>query len=124
METYTVMYTAAVLLGIGAVGGVVMALIRFSGAPRPPSALAMVHGLLAAAGLTLLVYTWAALGINSLAQAATLVLVIAALGGGYINLRYHSQMQPLPISWILAHAGIAVVGFGMLLVAISQTHHA
>ena len=118
MEPQTAMKTATVLLGIGAIGGVVMALIRFKGAPRPPSTLAMGHGILAAAGLTLLVYMWATLGVSSLAQAATVVLVAAALGGTYINLRYHSQMQPLPIPWVVAHAGLAVVGFVLLLVAV------
>ena len=124
MERYTAMYTAAVLLGIGAVGGLIMALIRFSGAPRPPSSLAMGHGLLGAAGLTLLIYIWAVLGISSLAQLATAVLVIAAAGGAYINLRYHSKLQALPIPWVLAHAAIAVVGFVLLLLAISRTHSA
>lgn len=120
MEPQLAMNTATILLGIGAVGGVVMALIRFTGAPRPPSTLAMAHGILAAAGLTLLIYMWATLGISSLAQAATVVLVLAALGGTYINLRYHSQIQPLPIPWVIVHAGIAVVGYALLLVSIVQ----
>ena len=122
MDVYTMMYTAAVLVGVGAIGGVVMALIRFSGAPRPPSALAMLHGLLGAAGLTLLIYAWAALGIGSMAQAATVILIVAAAGGAFINLRFYSQMQPLPIPLVVVHAGIAVVGFALLLVAISKTH--
>ena len=124
MERYTAMYTAAVLLGTGAAGGLIMALIRFSGASRPPSSLAMAHGLLGAAGLTLLIYTWAVLGISSLAQLATVILAIAAAGGTYINLRYHSRVQPLSIPWVLTHAAIAIVGFIFLLFAVSRTHSA
>ena len=47
MELLTMLRTSSVLLAITAVGGVVMAAIRFSGKPSPPSWLAMVHGLLA-----------------------------------------------------------------------------
>jgi len=122
MEPSLAINTAAVLLGIGALGGIVMALIRFKGAPRPPSTLAMIHGLLGAAGLTLLIYIWATLGLSHLGQAGTVVLVFAAVAGMYINLRYHSQMQPLPISLVIAHAVVAVLGFGLLLGAISRAH--
>jgi hypothetical protein len=120
MEPQLALQTAAILLGIGALGGLVMTVIRLKGAPRPPSSIAMAHGVLAAAGLTLLIYFWYTTGIAPLAKLATVVLILAALGGTYINLRYHSQMQPLPMSWIVAHAGIAVVGFVMLLFAVVQ----
>ena len=45
------MQAAAILFGLAALGGLVMAFLRWSGAPRPPDWLAMGHGLLAAAGL-------------------------------------------------------------------------
>jgi hypothetical protein len=120
MEPQLALQTAAILLGIGALGGVVMAAIRLKVAPRPPSSLAMVHGVLAAAGLTLLVYSWCTVGIAPLAKLATSVLLVAALGGTYVNLRYHSQMQPLPVPLIVGHAAIAAVGFVILLFAIFQ----
>jgi len=50
------MQAAAVLLGAGALGGLVMAGIRLKGEARPPTWLAMVHGVLAAAALTLLIH--------------------------------------------------------------------
>jgi hypothetical protein len=59
--------TATILLGLTAVGGLIMAFIRFSGAERPPSWLAMGHGLLAASGLTLLLYAGLTTGIARLA---------------------------------------------------------
>jgi hypothetical protein len=64
-----------------------MAGIRFGGKPRPPTWLAMLHGLLSAAG------------------------------GAFLNLNYHWKMLPLPKGMILGHAAIAVVGFVLLLVA-------
>lgn len=49
METYTMLQTAAALFGAAALGGLLMAGMRFSGTPRPPTWLAKGHGLLAAA---------------------------------------------------------------------------
>jgi len=114
------MQVAAVLLGLGAGGGLIMAGIRFSGKPRPPSSIAMLHGVLAAAGLTLLIYAALTVGIPQLAQVALGVLFLAALGGTAINLLYHSKMLPLPKSWVIGHALVAVVGYLLLLVSIFQ----
>ena len=115
------MFPATVLLGIAAVGGLVMALMRFSGMPRPPSWLAMLHGLLAASGLVLLINAALTVGIPQLARVSVGLLVLAALGGAYINLQFHSKNLPLPIPLILLHAGLAVAGFGCLLVAVLQS---
>lgn len=112
------MQVAAVLLGLGALGGLVMAGVRFSGAPRPPSWLAMLHGVLAAAGLTLLIYAAVTTALPRLAQYSLVLLVLAALGGAAINLLYHSKMLPLPKSWIVGHALVAVAGYSLLLVSV------
>ena len=48
--------TATILLALTALGGLLMAGIRFATRRNPPAWLAMLHGLLAASGLTLLVY--------------------------------------------------------------------
>ena len=95
-----------------------MALIRFGGADRPPSSLAMLHGVLAAAALTLLIYAAVASGIPQLAVIATGILIVVALVGTAINLMYHSRMLPLPKPAVLVHGLVAVVGFALLLVAI------
>lgn len=118
MEPILEMQVAAVVLWIGAILGLIMTWIRFSGAPRPPSWLAMLHGVLAAAGLTLLIFAAATTGIPPLAQVALAVLVVAALGGTAINLRYHSNMLPLPKSWVIGHALVAVTGYLLLLVSV------
>lgn len=120
MEPYLAMKTAAILFGIGALGGLVMAGIRLKGAPRPPALFAMAHGLLGAAGLTLLIYFAVTVGLPPLAQIATGVLALAAAGGVFINLRYHSQMLPLPIPLIIVHGLLAAGGFVLLLMALFQ----
>ena len=73
-----------------------MAAIRLKGVDRPPSSFAMAHGVLAAAALTLLIYSWFTVGIPQLAQIATGVLVLAAPGGTYLNLRFHSECGRSP----------------------------
>ena len=117
MEPLLVMKTACVLLAIAALGGLVMAGMRFSGKPQPPIALAMLHGFLSAAAVTLLLYAYCTVGLPLLAGWALLLFLIAAAGGAYLNLNYHWKMLPLPVGIIVVHAGVAVVGFALLLAA-------
>ena len=112
------MQAAAILFGLAALGGLVMAFIRWSGTPRPPDWLAMAHGLLAAAGLTLLVHAALTVGVPVLAQASLGLFVLAALGGVVINLRYHAKQLALPKGLIVGHALLAVVAYGLLLLAL------
>lgn len=112
------MQAAAILLGITALGGLVMAIMRWRGAPRPPDWLAMLHGLLAAASLTLLIHAALTVGLPSLALLSLALLVVAALGGVYLNLRYHTKLLPLPKGWIIGHAALAVIAYGLLLLAL------
>ena len=113
MEPITLLRTSAVLLAITAVGGLAMAAVRFGG-KNPPSWLAMLHGLLAAAGLTLLAYGYFATTVPATAALALLLFVIAATGGVVLNLGYHLKALPLPIGLMLAHAALAVVAFVLL----------
>ncbi|TWI05810.1 hypothetical protein IP90_00066 [Luteimonas cucumeris] len=112
------MQAAAILFGLAAAGGLIMAFIRWGGAPRPPDWLAMGHGLLAAAGLTLLIQAACTTGLPVLGQAALGLFVIAALGGAFINLRYHARQLPLPKAWVVVHALLAVTAFVLLLAAV------
>jgi ABC-type amino acid transport system permease subunit len=105
VETTTVLQTTAGLLAISAVGGLIMALIRFSGKPRPPSWLAMLHGFLSAAALTLLIYAAVTIGLPQLAQAALILFLLAASGGVVLNLNYHLKMLPLPKWWFSSMPG-------------------
>lgn len=117
MESILFLKTASVLLAITAVGGLAMAGMRFAGKPQPPTWLAMLHGLLAGAALTLLLYAYFTVGLPALAGWALLLFVLAAAGGVYLNLNFHWKMLPLPMGIIVGHAGVAVVGFVLLLVA-------
>lgn len=122
MEPALVLQTSAVLLAIAAIGGATMAVIRFSGAPHPPTWLAMLHGFIAAAALTLLAYAYFTVGLPGMAAAALALFVIAAIGGVVLNLNYHWKQLPLPKSIIVAHAAVAVLGFLLLLGAIFSRH--
>lgn len=118
MEITMMLQTAAVLFALAALGGMLMAGIRFSGRPRPPSWLAMGHGFIAAAGLTLLIYTELTVGMPVLAELALGLFIIAAIGGAVMNLMFHNRQLPLPIPLMIAHAGLAAAAFILLLLGI------
>lgn len=115
MDAATMLKTATVLLALTAAGGLLMAIIRFSGADRPPSWIAMAHGLLAGSALTLLLYAAFTAGIPSLAWIGIVLLAAAALGGAYLNLAFHARLLAIPKNIVVLHALLALAGF--LLVA-------
>jgi len=117
MNATLMIRTAAVLLIITALGGLAMAGMRFSGDKQPPAWLAMLHGVLAAAAATLLIYAAATVGLPGLALGALVFLVVAALGGVYLNLNFHWKQILLPKGLVVGHALLAVIGFVMLLIA-------
>jgi len=117
MEPVLIMKTASGLLALAALGGLTMAGIRFAGKPQPPIWLAMLHGFLSAAALTLLLYAYFTVGLPALASWALLLFLIAAAGGAFLNLNYHWKMLPLPMALIAGHASVAVVGYALLLAA-------
>jgi len=123
MEPLRLLESATALLAIAALGGVVMAGIRFSGKDHPPTALAMLHGFLAAAGVTLLVYGAAFVGMPAPANGGTALLALAAVGGIVLNLEYHWKNRPLPKGLMVGHALVAVVGFLLVVVALINTLH-
>ena len=117
MEPALILRTSTVLLAIAAVGGLVMAGIRFAGDRQPPTALAMLHGFLAAAAITLLLYAAATVGLPGMALVALVLFLVAAGGGVLLNLNYHWKQLPLPKWLVVVHASAAVVGFVLLLLA-------
>ena len=117
MEPALIMQTATGLLAVSAAGGLTMAVIRFSGKPHPPAWLAMLHGFLSAAALTLLGYACFTVGLPRMAQLALLLFLVAAAGGAFMNLNFHWKLLPLPKWLVLVHAGIAICGFVLLVVA-------
>ncbi len=117
MEPATILLTSTVLLAIAAAGGLVMAGIRFVGDRPPPAPLAMLHGFLAAAAVTLLLYAAATVGLPKIALLALVLFLAAAAGGAILNLNYHWKQLPLPKWLVIVHAIAAVAGFVLLLAA-------
>ena len=118
MDPTLVLQTSAVILTISAIGGLAMALIRFTSGVNPPIWLAMLHGFLSAAAVTLLLYASLVVGLPRLANIALVLFLLAAAGGATLNLGYHWKSLPLPKWLIVAHAAIAVAGFLCLLAAV------
>jgi uncharacterized membrane protein HdeD (DUF308 family) len=121
MEPNLVLRTCAALLAIAAIGGVTIAVMRFRGRPRPPAWLAMLHGFLAAAAVTLLFYASFTVGLSMVANAALVLFLVAAAGGVYMNLEFHWKSLPLPKWLVLVHGAIAVAGYLLLLAAAFST---
>ena len=117
MDSLTMLRTAVVLFAIAAAGGLVMAGVRFAKAVNPPVWLTMLHGLLAAAGLTLVAFATFSADVPSLAKVALVLLVVAAAGGAFLNLGYQWKQRLLPGAIVVVHASLAVIGFVCLLLA-------
>ena len=117
MSTQNVLWVAIVLFAMAAAGGLVMAGVRTFGGRNPPAWLAMLHGLLAGAGLTLLLFATFTVGVPTYAIWAVVLFIIAALGGVFLNLGYQEKRALLPKPVMYVHALIAVVGFVLLIVA-------
>ena len=113
---------AAILFAVAALGGVVLALMRFGGREIPPMALALVHGLFAAAGLVTLIVAVVGAGFTTWTAAAVVGFVIAAIGG-FVLFSYHLRRQALPKSYVVGHGAVAVVSFVILLLAIFVFNH-
>jgi hypothetical protein len=118
MDVDVLVQTAFALFTVAALGGLVLAGVRLQGRPAPPSWLAMVHGVLAAAGLTLLIFGAVTVGIAFTAEIGLVLLLIAAVAGAALRLLYHDNGVPLPVGLVFGHAGIAVTGYLLLLVAV------
>jgi hypothetical protein len=117
MEPMNMLQVSVALFALSALGGLTMAGIRLGRGVNPPTWLAMLHGMLAAAGLTLLTYAACGVGVPSLALWALVLFVLAAIGGAAMNLAWHWRRLPLPAGLLLGHAALAVIAFVLLLLA-------
>lgn len=108
------MTVALILFAIAAVGGIILAAIRFRGQPYPPLAVALIHGAVAAAGLVALLVAVAQGTATSLATAAFILFIVVALGG-FVLFANHLRKVALPIWLVLVHGAAAVVAFLLLL---------
>jgi hypothetical protein len=103
-----------ILFVVAALGGATVAVLRFRGAPRPPTWLALAHGAIVALGFSVLGYEASTVGLPWLASVGSLVLVLAALGGATLFIGFHLREKPLPIALVLGHGLIALTGFALL----------
>ena len=105
--------TAIVLFAIGAVGGLILAssVLRDKFAPW---ALSMLHALLGAAGLIVLIVMVVQGSTSSRLIAALGLLIVAALGGFFLA-SFHLRQRIPAKGVVIAHAGLAVIGFLTLL---------
>ena len=106
---------AVLIFAIGALGGLYMATRVLTGR-LAPWALSILHMLLGATGLVLtaLVAFGGATGVAGIVPVALLILVIAALGGFYLA-SIHVRNVVAPKGVVFLHAGVAVIGFVLLL---------
>ena len=120
MSIQILLWTVVVLFAIAAAGGLLMVGVRTFADRNPPAWLAMFHGLLSGAGLTLLLFGAFTVGIPTYAVWALVLLLVAALGGLFLNLGYQEKRNLLPKPVMYVHALIAVIGFILLIVAVVQ----
>lgn len=111
------MTVALILFAVAAVGGVIMAAMRLGGRELPPMALAIVHGLFAAAGLLTLILAVVGSSASWAAIVAVVGFLVAALGG-FLLFSYHLRRQALPVNYVFIHGAGAVVSFVILLIAV------
>jgi hypothetical protein len=107
---------AVFVFAVAALGGLVLAIRHFKGQDRPWP-LAILHGLLGAAGLILLLVPVITGGVPALAKTALALFVVAALGG-FLLFAFHIQNKRLPSPVVVIHAGVAVVAFVLLAMAV------
>jgi hypothetical protein len=106
---------AVLVFAIGAVGGLILANSVLRG--RLASwTLSLVHAGLGATGLVLtgVVVLDPNGGAAKIVSIALLILVVAALAGFYLA-SYHARKASPARAAVVAHAGVAVVGFLLLL---------
>ena len=115
MEPNLMLQSATGLFVVAALGGLAMAGIRLFGKRNPPPWLALAHGLLAGAGLTLLVFAALTSPIPRMAMFALLLFLVAAAGGVVMNLGYQWKQRPLPVPLLVGHALLAIIAFVLLL---------
>jgi len=105
---------AVLVFAIGAIGGLVLANSVLRG-KLPSWALSLLHAALGATGLVLtgIVVLDPNGGAAKTVSIALLILVVAALAGFFLA-SYHARKASPPRAAVIAHAGVAVIGFLLL----------
>ena len=117
MDSIAMLQAAVALFAVAALGGLVMAGVRFARQVNPPVWLSMLHGLLAAGGLTLVAYATLVSEVAGTVKIALVLLLLAAAGGVTLALGYQWKQRLLPATIVVGHALAAVAGFAFLYLA-------
>jgi hypothetical protein len=107
---------AAVVLGLTALGGLFVGMLRLRGG-NPPLFLAGVHGFLAATGLVLLLVHLATTGFRGTPLVAFVTLAAGA-GVGFRMLWHHRAGNLIPITLLAVHLLTVATGYAFLLGAL------
>jgi hypothetical protein len=97
---------AAWVLSLTALGGVIVASFPLRRL-RPPTWLAVGHGVVAATGIVLLIIA-ATESIPRYGQLALAGFILTALGGFALFGLFHLRHKPLPIPLVIAHGVLAL----------------
>jgi hypothetical protein len=108
------MQVAAILLTLGALGGLTLAAIRVATEKNPPTWMALGHGAVVGTGLGFLIYSATTGTISQFAQFALGIFVLSAVGGITLFAGFHSRSRLLPIPIVLGHGLIALSGVVLL----------
>ena len=106
------------LFAIAALGGVTLAVMKFTG-KNLPLPLALGHGIFAAAGLVTLIMNVVQSRINTLMNVSLLLFFIVAVGG-FTLFSLHLMKKRQPGALIVAHGLGAVISFVVLLIAVMR----
>jgi hypothetical protein len=109
---------AVVLFAVAALGGVTLATLHFR-QKGLPIALALAHGLFAAAGLVVVIVAVIGGSVGNLLMGSLALFVIAALGG-FALFSFQLRRLRLPTPVVLIHGLVAVVAFVLLLLRIAK----
>ncbi|QNN45283.1 hypothetical protein H9L17_08515 [Thermomonas brevis] len=107
---------ALMVFFVGALGGLFLASFVLRGR-LAPWAVSLLHALLGASGLALLLLGVVDAEGGALAIAALCVLLVAAGFGFYLATIHYNKTVAIK-RVVLAHAGVAVTGVGLLIAAI------
>jgi hypothetical protein len=88
-----------------------MMLIRFASDRPSPPCIAKLHGMAATSAISLLVFGWFDVGFSRVGMYGLVALLVAAVGGLFLNLGFHWRRKPLPQWLVFAHMSIAFLGF-------------
>lgn len=114
------MLTAAIMFTLTALGGATAASFPIRKIPRPPTWLALGHGVIAIASFMALAYELSTSAVTQLEQVATAILALAAIGGLTLFLGFHLRGKSLPLLLVAGHGILAVAGVALLWLCVAR----